>query len=136
MKEQFISLETAKLAKKKGFKFHLDDAATEFWEPNYMYWMKQRSTKEYRLVSSMFRDTSHDIYQYIPDDNYSAPTQSLLQKWFRENHGVDVNINRYESTWSYDLSVIDIEELSSKHKFTTYEEALEAGLLNALKLIG
>ena len=65
-------------------------------------------------------------------NDYSAPTQSLLQKWFREEHGIDV----------YCMPVGDdsykwYNNIASHNPVLTgtYEEALEVGLQEALKLI-
>jgi hypothetical protein len=79
----------------------------------------------------------------------SAPTQSLLQKWLREKHKLFVwvepdEINK-KSMCTYFIQSMDesivINEFSEPRFKTwimankTYEEALEKGLLEALKLI-
>ena len=64
------------------------------------------------------------------------PTQSILQKWLREVHKLEVNAYgvRYtgnaNSTY-YTYSVNGVSQLHP-YKCTTYEEALEAGLFDAL----
>lgn len=69
---------------------------------------------------------------------FSRPTQSLLQKWLRENHKLIISIN-IMSDLSYYSLLIDINEnkLNLKHQsksrgFNMYEEALEDGLQEAL----
>lgn len=61
------------------------------------------------------------------------PTQSLLQKWLREIHKIDVRVfrdfqflikNKNISSEYYDIVV-----------FKSYEEALEAGLKKALNIL-
>ncbi len=109
-KEEIVSFETAKLAREKGLdKFNGEDF----------------------LVL--------------------APTQSLLQKWLREEHNIWINI--LPECYSYGLQInmailcveMDGEKAKSTHKSTgwwgdngeypTYEDALEDGLQQALKLI-
>lgn len=102
MKEQIISLETAELAKEKGFKHSL-----------------------------LFSDS---FYPYI------IATQSLLQKWLREKHNYCVLVKIYDDAkYYYEIVWIEDNEAHSQSDengyFSTYEEALEEGLQNTLKLI-
>ena len=62
---------------------------------------------------------------------YSAPTQALLQRWLREEYNIDIFI---ESGYCY---IIQNEKtkIIETFLFPTYEEALEEGLLSALKMI-
>jgi len=67
------------------------------------------------------------------------PTQSILQKWLREEHNLEVNAYgvRYTGDISvtyYTYSVNGVTQLRA-YKCDTYENALEAGLLEALKSI-
>lgn len=69
------------------------------------------------------------------------PTQSLLQKWLREKHGINVEVFlSYEfpyNTYFYRVMKIGKYFTLSHTDFESniYEEALEAGLQEALKLI-
>jgi hypothetical protein len=72
----------------------------------------------------------------------SAPTQSLLQKWLREVHNIDVWVNKIGSTnekkYYFNVMVNNkfVNTTNSNSKtFLKYEEALEVGLQEALKLI-
>lgn len=81
----------------------------------------------------------------------TIPTQSLLQKWLRETYGIDISIDvvdnsregYYELVWmKNDIRDYNDEECFDsvrrfyhKGKFRTYEEALEEGLIQGLKLI-
>lgn len=64
------------------------------------------------------------------------PTQSLLQKWLREVHNLYVAV---PYIWAYKIFNIqkdNDEDLgNSIISYASYEEALEAGLIEALKLI-
>ncbi len=69
------------------------------------------------------------------------PTQSVAQKWLRETKNLHIEISyMYENYWTYDILTIprhDLIGLSDRPiiRYNTYEEALEAGLQEALKLI-
>ena len=118
MKEQLVTFETAKLAKEKGFN----------WKNIEILEVKSKSA---------FLDST---------------TQSLLQKWLREVHGIHIYISpdyingdalitdnlseeelmivKYDLSIAYEMILYDNYE-----QFNTYEEALEVGLQEALKLI-
>ena len=107
MKEQLISFETAKLAKEKGYKL--------------------------------------DIWLNYIDPIINFPTQSLLQKWIKDVN--KIHIEPIFQGWadlhhSYHCKVHFIKDgiweyfLATKGKDNLiYEEALEIGLQEALKLI-
>jgi hypothetical protein len=69
------------------------------------------------------------------------PPQSIAQKWLRETKNIHIEISyMYENYWLYDILTIpthDLIGLSDRPiiRYNTYEEALEAGLQEALKLI-
>lgn len=116
MKEQLISFETAKLAKEKGFDITI----------NKLYDIKGN------LGSINCNNKCH---------NFSAPTQSLLQKWLREKHEIHININTFYFT-DIDKFGYEVEDIVSPNESLIlsgtqgdYEEALEKGLQEALKLI-
>jgi len=133
MNEQLITFETAKLAKEKGF--NLD--CNSFYE-----------SSEY-LVNQNKCDNWN---QY---NLQSAPTQSLLQKWLREHAEIEIYVRPSFKTldkyivcymkWRDDRKfrqqyfIIPLNDNSvpegTHQDFNSYEEALEAGLYEALKLI-
>lgn len=115
MEEQLISFETAKLAKDRGF--NLKEPCTCGGFPNC-------------------------ICDAVRIDNYIyKPTQSLLQKWLREKHHLIITIAyQYEhdstpySYWIYkENNSLPINQWVND--LNTYEEALELGLQETLKLI-
>lgn len=69
------------------------------------------------------------------------PPKSVAQKWLRETKNLHIEISyMYENYWTYDILTIprhDLIGLSDRPiiRYNTYEEALEAGLQEALKLI-
>lgn len=69
------------------------------------------------------------------------PTQSIVQKWLRETKDLHIEISyMYENYWIYDILTIpnhDLVGLSDRPiiHYKSYEEALEAGIRESLKLI-
>lgn len=126
MKEQLISFETAKLAKEKGYKLLSNPFGyiTKFYNHNTGTLLAYGRTGKTDLNKA-----------------YYASTQSLLQKWLREVHNLDVIPNHYGGinfpNTCYNCYIN--KHLNTESKLTrvcdTYEEALEVGLLEGLKLI-
>lgn len=109
MTEELVTLETAELLKEKGF-----------------------SGGKYIIDVS----TLPHCYKFL-----SVPPQSIAQKWLRETKNLHIEISyMYENYWTYDILTIpshDLIGLSDRPiiHYNTYEEALEAGLQEALMLI-
>ena len=126
-----ITFETAKLAKEKGFELDkylsIDDENPKNLNSNY-------NPRDYQPW-------------------YFDLTQSLLQKWLREVHKINVESNYLPNVEKYKCLFIPMtlkkpSEYSTpgtaftsrfnylgKENYNTYEEALEIGLQEALKLI-
>ena len=136
MTDQLISFETAKLAKEKGF--------NEVCK--YMYNILNERNREVTNREGYLSETKYWI---------SAPTQSLLQKWLREMHKIYINpsfnlgVKEYGG-WTLNCTILDYSAhslgIEIRHRFEeiyyeeektffSYEEALEIGLQEALKLI-
>ena len=143
MEEQLVSLETAKLAKEKGFK-----------ELCFYYYNEDGKLQESYLENGSSTDVEFKVILTDLSDNYnsnnfrikqfSSPTQSLLQKWLREVHNIHLTIfNHHAYTFKgnfyfvigYDLISSMNNKLEPKKLSNTYEESLEIGLQEALKLI-
>lgn len=133
MREQLVSFETAKLAKEKGFNIK----TISFYHNN--TFIKGLSNN---------RENHNDTITPF----YSAPTQSLLQKWLREKHNiiiiVDANnssdtrgdINAGKDYTNFGIKLIKNTrfingEWNHYQLFLEYEDCLEYGLEEALKLI-
>lgn len=110
MTEELVTLETAKMLIKKGF-------------------------NECRNVVDISNMSNDDL----PKRCFSQPTQSLAQKWLREVKNLHIELFYIRGDyWIY--RILTIPEYNIKlpnrpllHK--SYEEALEAGLQEALELI-
>lgn len=72
------------------------------------------------------------------------PTQSVVQKWLRETKNIHICIYNCACGYGYEISKADngthmassvYKGTNDGEKWDTYEEALEAGIQEALKLI-
>ena len=120
MEEQLVSLEVARLLEEKGF-----CNGSAYCYDNY----KQE----------LHRNDNGSIYiNGLEEDYIEVPTQSLVQKWLREIKEtiviVDYNM-AYPGKWDYEYWNGKCGFAVSEEYYDTYEEALEAGLQEALKLI-
>lgn len=112
MTEELITLETAKLLKEKSFQ-----------------------QRKYLINVS----TLHHCYKYL-----SVPPQSVAQKWLRETKNLHIEIYRNACGYGYIIVKANngtwmkadgSEGPNDGGKWDAYEEALEAGIFEALKLI-
>ena len=127
MTEELVTLKTAKILKEKGFNEFCKDIIND----------------NGKLMETVYR-TNNDL----PKSFYSCPTQSIAQKWLREIRGVyvyvepvigkrwtlsfcDFNVPTEESDWMEK----EINKGNGYKVYVTYEEALEAGIQEALMLI-
>lgn len=127
MTEELVTLETAKMLKEKGFK----EDVSVFYEL-----VCEEGSYEYELFES------YDAQNYNASVySFSAPSQYLAQKWLRETKNLHIEISyMYGDYWTYDILTIpnhDLVGLSDRPiiHYKSYEEALEAGLVECLKLI-
>lgn len=152
MEEQIVLFETAKLAQEKGFNIVSST---------------RRSTNYYNHLGVFRGDVSDLIKATLeekdttPFDTVIAPTQSLLQKWLRDEHKIQIEISLYhchgkwlgprymyliykicetEKEWE-SLNGEAIQQcpmespLHKENSSMSYEDALESALVHALNLI-
>ena len=147
MEEQHITFETAKLAKEKGFNIE----GILFYEipSGNLINFKDKSSQEfiddcesgYRDKGlNYFKEAYFGTYNNIDreDSEVLASTQSLLQKWLREIHNIHVEISYdidNEFGGDYIVIVRTIDRVLTFDNQKIYEDALEIGLQESLKLI-
>ena len=123
MTEELVTLETAKLLKEKEFDEYCKDIINH----------------KGIMMETIFR-TSKDLPQLF----YPCPTQSIAQRWLRETKNLHIEI--YRSAVGYGYAIVkadngtwqeddDSRGTNDGGLWDTYEEALEAGIQEALKLI-
>ena len=123
MTEELVTLETAKLLREKGFNEYCKDIIKE---------------DNNRIMQSVFRTNKN-----LPKLCYSRPTQSVAQKWLRETKNLHITIYNSASGYTYDISKADMGTVlycfpkgpNDAGNWDTYEEALETGIRESLKLI-
>ena len=115
MEDKLVSLETAKLAKKKEF----NEICQYYYEildkPITLQKMSCSNAEGYKQPT--------------------APTQSLLQKWLREKHNIHLIAYKNINIDGYDWCYITTDGITNINSYKTYEETLEVALQEALKLI-
>ena len=123
MTEELVTLEIAKLLKEKEFDEYCKDIINH----------------KGIMMETIFR-TSKDL----PKLFYSCPTQSVAQKWLRETKNIHICVYNCACGYGYEISKADngthitssvYEGTNDGGKWDTYEETLEAGLQETLKLI-
>ncbi len=126
--EEICTCEVAKLAKEKGFPQHIGNDA---------YIVDNEYDDKYEVGC-------HYPIQFIPDylPTIVVPTQSLLQRWLREEKALYIQITLWEKGWYYDIWAFEYYEeekeysakmLNQSSDFGTYELALEDALKYALE---
>nr|DAR05963.1 MAG TPA: hypothetical protein [Bacteriophage sp.] len=129
MTEELVTLETAKLLKEKGF----------VWKCEHLIDRNKVITK-YDLPQSMSCCTEIDNESV----EFLCPVLYIAQKWLRKTKNLHIEI--YRNTYGYGYVIVKadsgtwMEDDNTKGpndggKWETYEEALEAGIQEVLKLI-
>lgn len=156
MEDTLIEYNTAVLAKEKGFN-----------EPTINHWERGIDNAGWGLFNSPGFILKNDqlTSTYINEANdeicgeFSAPTQSLLAKWLREEHNIEVGVMRYtysggiyqgrkymwyvdqyDPKYNHEIEDDDNywilnERQSQGYEFNIFEQAYEKGLQEALKLV-
>ncbi len=138
MHEKIIDFETAKLAKKKGF--------DEYCRLGY-----SARNREYVSFQGGQEKIKNSIGCYeIKGEYFVAPTKSFLQQWLRERHKIHIYLvpKKESDRWMF-ISLrflnkpldapnsevyLNVEQDQLVLR-TSYEDALEDGLLKALNLL-
>jgi hypothetical protein len=120
--EDYISFETAKLMKEKGF----DVYVRSFYEKD-----KYRTKEEF--------STNNALWNYnISSFRYSAPTLQMAIKWLRETFEIHCQVDCPigASNWLYGIRDLNEDEwltLRDMGDYDSYEEACEAAIKYCLE---
>lgn len=146
MQDEKVTFETAKLAREKGFDLPVSSSFIETIKNNnkivqtYLDKLKNYNKHNGELKNPIgYRNEEHVLI-------VSRPTQTSLKRWLREVHNIYVDVFNNHSNkmdfegnfypiFDYDLILSLDNKLKPKWLFRTYEEALEFGLQEGLKLI-
>lgn len=131
MQESLITFKTANLAKERGFPQNFSYAQ-----------FINMGNDEWKFYNKEDADNLDDSIGIGKNIRCSCPTQALLQKWLREVHKIIVEITWQMCSTGYEYAVINMnnppkyeDDIERIIGFKTYEEALEVGLQEGLKLI-
>ena len=121
--DEICTYEVAKLAREKGFNVQTFD------------WYDYAGNYNKGFIP-------HKLYECPRYKEYYAPTQSLLQRWLREEEGIHISVE-YEwvegvddwTFWAYIKKINNAKVVNDaiKSGFNTYELALEDALKYALE---
>ena len=135
--EDYVSFETAKLLKEKGFDAechshyypcHYPDGSIQYHKYNRTAIKKNKSW--------------YDIYSLknLPKDHYLAPTLQMAMKWLREVYGIypDIAVEEIDDNTTFfrvDGIYLKQKKMWNKYDnlFKTYEEACEAAIKYCLE---
>lgn len=148
MKEELVTLKTAKLAKEKGFD---EESRCGYKENGDLMTIDRSEESFFAGASRSYRNSELPSYNKTFHDDWicicTASTQSELCKWLRELHKTDITvITNWERGVRYyrvGLSYVKDDKVEiwfSKDgivliDYSSYEEALESGLSQALSTI-
>ena len=128
MQEELVTLETAILAKEKGFNIFTDVCFANTPNSDDMQYKKIKLHHSHSVGSV---DSFGNILTLVA----YAPTQSLLSKWLREEHNIHLIAYKNINIDGYDWCYITTDGITNINSYKTYEEAYEIGLQEALKQI-
>ena len=117
--EDYVSFETAKLLKEKGF----DEATTGFYPI-------VGKAKESFHKGALYR------WNYFSDRGIAAPTLQMAMKWLREVHNIDITVDPHDvgNNWIYQFHLCQNKAyLFSRDIDTSYENCAEAAIKYCLE---
>jgi hypothetical protein len=134
--DEICTYEVCKLAKDNGFNCKVYN----YYQATKHYYETLRGIELHSVCWKLETDDCYSRYNKGSEDIVSAPTQSLLQRWLREEKGYyvypffDNESKRWtwvcrELTGDMWIQLLDFEE----RYFTTYELALEDALKYVLE---
>lgn len=130
IKEDYVSFETAKLLKEKGF----DEVCEMFYCKPHEGYMRNRKRNEWR---------NSDLRENMI---CTCPTLQMTMKWLREVHKINIEVclgfdADSELGYFYNPVISDLKNMAlaietpefDETEFTVYEEAAEAAIKYCLK---
>lgn len=134
--EDYVSFETAKLLKEKGFEYDPDESYWLIDVNNKMYWVS-------RIGAYDYVDVPTESFQR-PKNGYRLVTQAMAMKWLREKHNQNITVKAHNNVARlktiYYAEVQNLSELAEKGFCVngcifkdTYEEAVEYAIRYCLK---
>lgn len=125
-KEAYVSFETAKLLKEKGFDWKTDH--------DLYYVVKGYGTgTQFNFIDYNPGSITHEPFR---DYTIEMPTQQMAASWLRLTHKLHITcFSSSQESWMYRITKPHqkLEEGIYGEDYATYEDALEAAMLYCLK---
>lgn len=131
IRDEICTYEVCKLAKEKGFNCKVYN----YYQATKHYCETLREIELHSVCWKLETDDCYSRYNMGSGDIVSAPTQSLLQRWLREEKGIHIGIGTDGGNdWCYITVVITTGHTEyNTNIFPTYELALEDALKYTLE---
>lgn len=139
--DQLVTYEVAKLAKEKGF----DGECRDFYcndklQKRISVTSCNRQVTSFDYCSNTMLEDYDSPKEYY---HYAAPTQSLLQRWLREEKGLHIGIDYNHPNKSWTPTIIRMCCIPTRDtpyrldlpSSSSYEVALEKALIYALNML-
>ena len=146
MNEAYVSFDTAKLLKEKGFD----------WKCNHYYMENISGDEHYLLPGSIMYGKDYNkriklnelgVNINTSSGKISVPTQQMVCRWLREEHKIDISVTPDDGSWwikvteleswscVFDGKVLNSDDIKHAYKgnTNTKEECYEAALQYVLK---
>ena len=127
--EDYVSFETAKLLKEKGF----DDVCRTFWKN----WYNEKSLCECSSSHCFYYCTNAMLENYNDENemNIAAPTLQMAMKWLREVYGLFIRITEDITGNVFEWSVYQKNYgcKASTYVEDSYEQACETAIKYCLE---
>lgn len=138
IEEAYISFETAKLLKEKGFN---EECQGYFEVPktSFPFSYKQKTRK---VLNVLPKDWNSYLKECVTYEHISIPTQQMAMRWLREVHGIFIEVNCNCNNLELTCTISKVEEdfgdkvyedVGFYFQTYSYEEAVEAGIKYALE---
>lgn len=132
--EDYVSFETAKLLKKKGFPQEYDDYhALVFNEEDYEdEYEVQRMVLETRIVKAGIL-SSYPVG--VPEPKCYCPTLQMAMKWLREVHNIDIIAPpQYDGIkWTYSAIIFKLSIPCTEIRLNDNKDKKEEAIESAIK---
>ena len=132
--EDFVSFETAKKLKEKGFAIPTKSIFGMYNEIGVFHTLT--TSADYETCDSGFKCRCYYNYDDFDERDFIAPTISQVLKWLREEKRLHIAIDIWGRTWGYDI--IELTSDNSLHwtayreDIKSYEDAALAGIEHAI----
>ena len=138
--EDYVSFETAKLLKEKGF----DGKCYKVWEthggsPSLMgaaQFVEGETVVDRESVDAAAKLQVYEYHLLNKVEGYLAPTLQMAMKWLREVHKMFIQVELYSKYENYCFELFqNTHRLMLEHRevYSNYEEVCEAAIMYCLE---